>query len=169
MRSASRVVDLFKAWDDDRSGTVDKKEFFKAVRSLGFDVSQEDTDAVFDSLDDVRQPIGEEAASAPLAGHEAVLVGVVAVLDVLGAVSWIASHHRGSPQFHSPFQGWHITVAFRDEIVSTSDVIRQLCPAALVAFEPTQLISSNAAVRIAPADIPRLEQPAGASLLYFAA
>ena len=51
-RSSSRVVDLFRAWDEDRSGTVDKKEFYKAVRALGFDVEQKDTDAVFDSLDD---------------------------------------------------------------------------------------------------------------------
>ena len=54
MRSSSRVVDLFRAWDEDGGGTVDKKEFHKAVRSLGFDVAREDTDAVFDSLDDDR-------------------------------------------------------------------------------------------------------------------
>jgi hypothetical protein len=29
-----RVVDLFRTWDEDRSGTVDKGEFFKAVQSL---------------------------------------------------------------------------------------------------------------------------------------
>ena len=50
-RSSSRVVDLFRAWDEDKS-TVDKKEFFKAVRALGLDVEKADTDAVFDSLDD---------------------------------------------------------------------------------------------------------------------
>merc|ERR1719424_932438 len=52
MRSSSRVVDLFRAWDEDRSGTVDKGEFHKAVRALGFDMEKEHTDAVFDSLDD---------------------------------------------------------------------------------------------------------------------
>ena len=52
MRSSSRVVDLFRAWDEDGNGTIDKKEFGKAVRSLGFDVERADTDAVFDSLDD---------------------------------------------------------------------------------------------------------------------
>ena len=46
------MVDLFKQWDEDRSGTVDKKEFCKAVRSLGFKVEKRDADAVFDSLDD---------------------------------------------------------------------------------------------------------------------
>ena len=52
MRSSSRVVDLFRAWDEDRSGTVDRREFHKAVRALGFDVSEEDAGAVFDSLDE---------------------------------------------------------------------------------------------------------------------
>ena len=28
LRSSSRVVDLFRAWDEDGSGSVDKKEFF---------------------------------------------------------------------------------------------------------------------------------------------
>ena len=50
-RSSQRVVDLFRAWDEDRSGSVDKKEFHRAIRSLGFDVQMEDSDAVFDSLD----------------------------------------------------------------------------------------------------------------------
>ena len=53
-RSSSRVVDLFRAWDEDRSGSVDKSEFHKAVRALGFDIEREHTDAVFDSLDDDR-------------------------------------------------------------------------------------------------------------------
>ena len=79
-RSASRVVDLFRLWDEDRSGTVDKAEFHKAVRALGFDVEREDTDAVFDSLDDdnsgtleykelalmLRKGAGSEAAKANL-------------------------------------------------------------------------------------------------------
>ena len=51
-RSSSRVVDLFRAWDKDRSGTVDNGEFRKAMRSLGLDVDYEHMDAVFDSLDD---------------------------------------------------------------------------------------------------------------------
>ena len=50
--NATRCIDLFKQWDEDKSGTVDKREFHKAVRALGFEVEKEDTDAVFDSLDD---------------------------------------------------------------------------------------------------------------------
>ena len=53
-RSSSRVVDLFRAWDEDQSGSVDKREFYKAVKALGFDIRREDTDAVFDSLDEDR-------------------------------------------------------------------------------------------------------------------
>jgi len=80
MRSSSRVVDLFRMWDEDRSGTVDKGEFHKAVRALGFDVQREDTDAVFESLDDdksgnleykelnemLRKGVGAERAKANL-------------------------------------------------------------------------------------------------------
>jgi len=51
LRSAGRVVDVFKSWDADRSGNVDKKEFWRAVCALGFDVPQPDVDAVFDTLD----------------------------------------------------------------------------------------------------------------------
>ena len=51
LRSSGRVVDVFKSWDADRSGNVDKKEFWRAVCALGFDVPQPDVDAVFDTLD----------------------------------------------------------------------------------------------------------------------
>jgi len=51
-RSATRLIDVFKMWDEDRSGTVDKKEFFKAIRAVGFKIDKEDSDYVFDSLDE---------------------------------------------------------------------------------------------------------------------
>ena len=35
-----RVIDLFREWDDDESGYVDKKEFVRAMRQLG--VSKEE-------------------------------------------------------------------------------------------------------------------------------
>ena len=43
---------LFKKWDDDKSGKIDRKEFAQAVRALGFDVDDDEAGAVFDSLDD---------------------------------------------------------------------------------------------------------------------
>ena len=50
-RSSQRVIDVLHAWDEDRNGMVDKREFAKAVRSLGFEVDRADAEAVFDSLD----------------------------------------------------------------------------------------------------------------------
>ena len=53
IRSSARVVDLFKKWDEDRSGKINKREFTHAVRALGF---REITDAMagecFEALDD---------------------------------------------------------------------------------------------------------------------
>ena len=51
-RAGTRVVDLFRKWDEDKSGTVEKKEFWRAVRAMGFEVDREESDACFDSLDD---------------------------------------------------------------------------------------------------------------------
>ena len=49
--NAARVIDLFREWDEDASGTVSKKEFRKAMPMLGLDVPAEDVDALFDSWD----------------------------------------------------------------------------------------------------------------------
>ena len=46
-----RVIDLFREWDEDESGTVSKKEFRKAMPMLGLQVSKRDIDALFDSWD----------------------------------------------------------------------------------------------------------------------
>ena len=35
-RSSTRVIELFKQWDDDNSGTVGKAEFRRAVQAMGF-------------------------------------------------------------------------------------------------------------------------------------
>ena len=52
-RSSDRVVDLFKKWDEDGSGKIDKREFTRAVRSMGFsDITDELAGTVFDTLDD---------------------------------------------------------------------------------------------------------------------
>lgn len=42
---------LFREWDEDGDGHVDKKEFRKAVSALGYDVPNKDIDAVFATLD----------------------------------------------------------------------------------------------------------------------
>ena len=51
-RSATRVVDMFNAMDQNRSGTVNKREFHQAVNELGFEVNKTVTDSVFDSIDE---------------------------------------------------------------------------------------------------------------------
>ena len=50
-RSAQRVIDLFRRWDVDGSNSVDRKEFRKAIRHVGFDVEVEELDMLFDELD----------------------------------------------------------------------------------------------------------------------
>ena len=51
--SRKRVLDMLREWDTDGNNTVDKKEFRKAVKAMGFDFcTKEDIDAVFNSLDD---------------------------------------------------------------------------------------------------------------------
>ena len=43
-RSSTRVIDLFKQWDDDGSGEISKKEFRKAIKSMGFDFFADDSE-----------------------------------------------------------------------------------------------------------------------------
>ena len=51
-RSSQRVVDLFRMWDEAKSGAIDEDEFHRsAARALGFDVKVEVTRAVIKSLD----------------------------------------------------------------------------------------------------------------------
>ena len=46
-----RVVDLFREWDTNGDGTVNKAEFRKAMPKLGLRVPASDVDALFDSWD----------------------------------------------------------------------------------------------------------------------
>ena len=47
----ARAVDLFRAWDDDSSGLVDRAEFARALPALGLRVGRETADELFDALD----------------------------------------------------------------------------------------------------------------------
>ena len=49
--NAVRVIDLFRDWDDDGNGKVDKKEFRKAMKALGLDVPRKEVDGLFDTFD----------------------------------------------------------------------------------------------------------------------
>ena len=46
-----RVIDLFREWDEDDSGSVDKKEFRMAMKALGLEVPRAEVDQLFDSWD----------------------------------------------------------------------------------------------------------------------
>jgi Ca2+-binding EF-hand superfamily protein len=50
-KHAVRVIDLFREWDDDESGSVSKKEFRQAMNLLGLDVPRSEMDLLFDSWD----------------------------------------------------------------------------------------------------------------------
>ena len=51
-RSKGRAIDLFRVWDEDDSGYIDKAEFGKAIVALGFVAGREDINKVFDMLDE---------------------------------------------------------------------------------------------------------------------
>ena len=48
-----RVIDLFREWDEDGDGEVDKFEFRKAMPMLGLHATKDHIDALFDSFDKV--------------------------------------------------------------------------------------------------------------------
>lgn len=51
-QSSRRVVELFRAWDEDKSGKIDASEFWRGLRSLdNLDVTREECDHLFHSLD----------------------------------------------------------------------------------------------------------------------
>jgi len=52
-RSASRVIEVFQVFDEDGSGQIDRHEFRKAVKALGFvDIRDAEIDKVFDDFDE---------------------------------------------------------------------------------------------------------------------
>jgi Ca2+-binding EF-hand superfamily protein len=52
MRYKGLAIDLFRIWDEDESGYIDKNEFGKALVALGFVANREDLNTVFDMLDE---------------------------------------------------------------------------------------------------------------------
>ena len=50
-RNIFRLVDLFRAWDWDQSGTVEKTEFRRAMRALGCAAPKADIEQLFDQWD----------------------------------------------------------------------------------------------------------------------
>merc|ERR1740130_1213465 len=46
-----KVMELFREWDEDGDGTITKKEFSRAMRQLGLQVTKDAIDKVFESFD----------------------------------------------------------------------------------------------------------------------
>ena len=45
------MIDIFRDWDEDSSGTIDKSEFRKAIIALGFNAPRSEVDALFGTYD----------------------------------------------------------------------------------------------------------------------
>ena len=60
-RDSARVVDLLREWDSDKNGVIDRKEFHRAIKALGFGAlaGKEDIDIVFDMLDESKDGLIE--------------------------------------------------------------------------------------------------------------
>ena len=48
----NRVNDLFRLWDVDSSGTIDKDEFLHAIETMGYDCPRDAAYALFDDIDE---------------------------------------------------------------------------------------------------------------------
>ena len=46
-----RLIDLFREWDDDGNGALDKKELRAAVAALGYEAPRAEVDALYDAFD----------------------------------------------------------------------------------------------------------------------
>ena len=46
-----RVIDLFRDWDEDANGLIDKAEFFKGIVALGVDAKRDEANELFDIFD----------------------------------------------------------------------------------------------------------------------
>ena len=49
--NSAKLIDLFREWDDDGNGALDKKELRKALPALGYEAPKKEVDAFFDSID----------------------------------------------------------------------------------------------------------------------
>jgi Ca2+-binding EF-hand superfamily protein len=50
-RSSARLLDLFRAWDENNDGLISKKEFRQAVAALGYDVPKAEVESLFETFD----------------------------------------------------------------------------------------------------------------------
>jgi Ca2+-binding EF-hand superfamily protein len=113
-KNLSRVIDLFRAWDDDSSGTIDKQEFRRGLHQLGLtEVPREEVDALFDEIDvdqsgeiDLRE-LATELKTKQRAKLSSVAAAAVAVA---GSNRWVERQRQSqvvaSPWARQSFTSW---------------------------------------------------------------
>ena len=47
-----KLIDIFREWDEDGNGAIDKREFRRGVAALGFDAPSAEVDAIFKTMDE---------------------------------------------------------------------------------------------------------------------
>ena len=102
----SRVIEVFRAWDADNSGTIDKKEFRLGLQQLGLtEVPREEVDALFDEIDVDRSGEIEyrELAAKLKTKQRAKLSSVAAAtVAVAGSNRWLERKKLSlQPQVHA--------------------------------------------------------------------
>lgn len=50
-KSATRVITIFRLWDYDHNGSINKEEWRRVIKTVGFHAPREDVDALFDDID----------------------------------------------------------------------------------------------------------------------
>ena len=56
-KKGARVIDLFRQWDDDGTGKIEKKEFRRGMKELGLSVSAKQLNELFDMWDPDRSGV----------------------------------------------------------------------------------------------------------------
>ena len=108
-KNLSRVIEVFRAWDADNSGTIDKKEFRLGLQQLGLtEVPREEVDALFDEIDaDLSGEIDYRELAAKLKTKQRVKLGTVAAASVAvaGSNRWL-ERKKQSLQPHVHASAW---------------------------------------------------------------
>ncbi len=102
--SRSRVVDVFREWDRDESGGIDRAEFAQAMRSLGFVQVMGEIDKLFSMADTTKSgSIGFHDLEKALHGRQTHLEPSLRC-GALGDVMSIGNTPRSQ---HAPAAGGH--------------------------------------------------------------
>ena len=100
LANLSKISTLFRSWDQDDSGTIDKKEFRQALPVIGLRVARADADSLFEELD--TDASGTISYAEFLVGLERTL-GFKGKRATLNAVIWLrGSSSRGRPPSPCP-------------------------------------------------------------------